>query len=76
MVTYMMYKIMVMDRLTMAEYLNWKKTLPGLRLGAQLDKSRSTIEKIIKTEDMSQKMLPDDPNQKLGSRTKYTCQDL
>ena len=60
MVTYMMYKIRVMDRLTMALYLNWKKTLPGLRLGAQLDKSRSTIEKIIKTEDMSQKVLPDD----------------
>ena len=60
MVTCMLYKSKVMGRLAMVEYLNWKKTWPGLRLGEQLDKSRSTIEKIIKTEDMSQKMLPDD----------------
>ena len=59
MVTCMVYKSKVMDRLAMVEYLNWKKTWPGLRLGAQLNKSRSAMEKIIKTEDMSQKMLPD-----------------
>ena len=58
MVTCMVYKSMVMVRLAMVEYLKWKKTWPGLRLGAQLNKSRSTMEKIIKTEEMSQKKLP------------------
>ena len=60
MVTCMLYKSKVMGRLAMVEYLNWKKTWPGLSLGEQLDKSMSTMENIIKTEDMSQKMLPDD----------------
>ena len=38
MTTYM-YKNKDMDMLTMEQYLNWKKTLPGLRLRVQLDRS-------------------------------------
>ena len=40
MATYM-NKSKDMIRLTMKQYLNWKKTLPGLRLRVELDRSVS-----------------------------------
>ena len=61
MVTCMLYKSKVMDRLAMAEYLSWKKTWPDLKMGEQLDWSGlgQLWDKVIRTDVMSQKLLPE-----------------
>ena len=54
-----MYNSKDMDKLAMEQYLKWKETLPDLSLGNNLTRLGQLWRKIMRAEDMPQKLLPD-----------------